>query len=137
MMRDNDSRLIWEQWGEDAKAAELYQHLIKAILSDNHEEAENAYSQLKPLLPSGVANDSLEILNDLGIDIEEGREDDDDRYWETWEIRAVTSDAMKKWGTHIIDWEFQDERSRTEIADIVLRSLIQRGTPVIFTGYKS
>jgi hypothetical protein len=134
-MRDDDVKLIWEAWSGDTRAVELHGELIDAVWSDSHDRAEKLYGELKPLIQGTTS--SVDLLKDIGIEIDEGRDDDGDRYWETWEIRAITSEAMKKWGTHVIDWEFQDERDKVEIADIVLRSLIQRGQPVIFTGYKS
>ena len=146
-MRDDDTQSIQTRYnrrlyvesdfGKDTQAVHMLHTLVTAVWDNDLETSAEAYERFIGTMPNVAAKDSKDVLKELGIEIQEGREDDDDRYWETWEVRAVSKAASDKWGYGMIDWEFQDERDENQIADIVLRSLAQRGKPIIFTGYKS
>lgn len=78
-------------------------------------------------------------LSEYGLEVVEGRDDDGDRYWETWEIRATTRDAIDRYGHGTIDWVYQSEMpdgiSIQEIEQKVMRNLHNHGKPLLFRGY--
>jgi len=75
-------------------------------------------------------NEPEKSLADYGLKMVESREDDDDRYWETWEIRAMTREAAEKFGHGPIDWTFRSELvSREDLEQQVLASIERTGKP--------
>ena len=75
-------------------------------------------------------NEPEKSLADYGLKMTESREDDDDRYWETWELRATTREAAEKFGHGPIDWIYRNEIiTRRELEQQVLANIERTGKP--------
>lgn len=75
-------------------------------------------------------NEPEETLADYGLKMSKSREEDDDRYWETWEIRAMTREAAEKFGHGPIDWTWRsDIDSQEELEQQVIANIERTGKP--------
>ena len=101
-MKDKDSQLIWE---------------ARISRADN------------PGFGSD-GNEPEKSLADYGLKMTESREEDDDRYWETWEIRAMSREAAEKFGHGPIDWTYRSELvSPEDLEQQVIASIERTGKP--------
>jgi len=154
---DKDNKLIWESWEaskeKHQRAYEIgYEDGKKGgsigETSDTWGPVSGSYEQgFRDGEQSGGDNRELGIhadrpaadepLSEFGLEVVEARDNDDDRYWETWEIRATTREAVKRYGHGPIDWVYQSEMpgSIEEIEQQVVQNLYNHGKPTFIQGH--
>ena len=126
-MSDKDSRLIWEAW--DAPGG---RPIERGMGSDGNAPEDEIRDRGIHDRPDGGGS-----LKDFDLEIVASKDYDDDRYWETWEIRATSKAAADQFGHGPIDWIYQSELpfSEEEIEQKVIQSLHNHGKPRFFKPY--
>jgi hypothetical protein len=121
-----------DQIGRDLRNVGAAAGIAAAGVTGASHVANNMHNDIDAHVQQAESPDESVTLSSLGLKIVEGREDDDDRYWETWEIVATTSEAQKAFGHGAIDWSFQSEYEGISVEELeqkVLKSLKKYGKP--------
>ena len=164
-MKDRDAQLIYEMWEvskekhkrayeigyKDGKSGQSIGETSDTWgpVSGSYEQGFRDGKQAANIWPSQAGSENKELgihadrpgadesLSEFGLRVVEGRDDDGDRYWETWEIKATTKDAIERYGHGAIDWVYQSEMSGSieEIEQRVVQNLYKHGKPTFSQGH--